>query len=382
MSSPFFVSVFLASAWKCRPEEGNGRRKREGLILAVSVVALVALHSASPRAAELSALYEAEVPVSSQKGVDREIALGLALRRVLSRVTGQRNVESHEALAAAIEEPGKFVQQFQYRTAQYEEPDSGDRETLELWARFEAELVDNLVRESGLPVWGRSRPSTLVWLSIESVEGRDLLAAADGPMYFESIEEGARRRGIPVVLPLVDLEDRFAVNLDELWAGFLDSLRIASARYDTEAVLLVRLRDFQPTFSEAHWSLLMDGGEQHWTTRSELLELLLEDGVHRAADLLAARYARSADQDATVTVDMVVTAVHTLEDYARALGYLDSLEEVERVEVEAVEPGEVRFRVDAHGGRSSIRETVALGSTLSPEGFPGPDGALQLRLLH
>ena len=352
------------------------------LTLAVRLVVFAALFAASPRAAELPALYEAEVPVSSQESADREIALGLALRRVFSKVTGQRNVESHEALAAAIEEPGQFVQQFQYRTAQDEEPDAGVRESLELWARFEAELVDSLVRESGLPVWGRSRPSTLVWLSIESAEGRDLLAAADGPTYFESIEEGARRRGIPIVLPLVDLEDRLAVDPDELWAGFLDSLRIASARYDTEAVLLVRLRDFQPTFSEAHWSLLMDGGEQHWTTRADLLELLLEDGVDRAADLLVARYARPADQDATGRVDMVVTGVHALEDYARALGYLDSLEEVERVEVEAVEPGEIRFRVDAHGGRSSLRETVALGSTLSPEGFPGPDGALQLRLLR
>ena len=131
---------------------------------------------------------------------------------------------------------------------------------------------------------------------------------------------------------------------------FSTSLRAASARYDAEAILLIRLHEFQPTLSEARWSLLMDGGEQHWTTRSDLPELLLEDGVHVAADFLAARYARPAEEDATGMVDMVVTGVRTLHDYARALEYLDSLEEVERVDVDAVEPDQVRFRVAVHGG--------------------------------
>ena len=348
----------------------------------VYLMIMAAFLATSPRAAELPDLYEAEVPVSSQESGDRESALGLALRRVFTKVTGQRNVDYHEPLAAALKAPRHFVQQFQYRSVRGEDPEAGEEGSLQLWAKFDAELVDALLRGSDLTVWGRSRPSTLVWLSVESAEGRDLLAAEDGNPYFRSIEEGARRRGIPVVLPLLDLEDRLALNPDELWAGFFDDLRTASARYDAEAILLIRLREFQPTLSEARWSLLMDGGEQHWTTRSDLPELLLEDGVHVAADLLAARYARPAEEDATGIVDLVVTGVRSLHDYARALDYLDSLEEVERVDVDAVEPDQVRFRVAVHGGRHAIRETVALGSTLSPEGFPGPDDTLQLRLLR
>ena len=345
-----------------------------------SLVASLALVCASPRAAELPGLYEAEVLVSTQESADREIALGLALRRVLSKVSGQRDVEPHESLAAAVKAPGRFVQQFQYRAGRDGESEAGEGEAFRLWAKFDAELVDALIREAGLPVWGRSRPSALIWLSVESAGVRDLVAAGDGTGYHASIEEGARRRGIPVVQPLLDLEDRLAVNPDELWAGFFDHLRAASARYDTEAVILVRLREFQPSLWEAHWSLLMDGVEQHWTTQSDLPELLLEDGVDTAASFLVARYARPADQYATSLVDIVVTGVRTLEDYARALQYLSSLEEVEQVEVDAVESGQVRFRVNAHGGRSAIRETVTLGSTLLPEGRPGAEGPLHLRL--
>ena len=367
------------------PDDGRGQGEEDEVRILTGTmyfVALAVLLATSARAAELPDLYEAEVPVSSQESGERESALGLALRRVFTKVTGQRNVDLHEPLAAALKVPRHFVQQFQYRSVRGGDPEAGEEESLQLWAKFDAELVDALLRGADLTVWGRSRPSTLVWLSVESAEGRDLLAAEDASPYFRSIEEGAQRRGIPVVLPLLDLEDRLALNPDELWAGFFDDLRAASARYDAEAILLVRLREFQPTLSEARWSLLMDGGEQHWTTRSDLPELLLEDGVHMAADFLAARYARPAEEDATGMVDMVVTGVRTLHDYARALEYLDSLEEVERVDVDAVEPDQVRFRVAAHGGRHAIRETVALGSTLSPEGFPGPDDTLQLRLLR
>ena len=185
-----------------------------------------------------------------------------------------------------------------------------------------------------------------------------------------------------MVLPLLDLEDRRRVNPDELWAGFLDNLRAASARYDTEAVLLVRLREVQPILSEAYWSLLVDDSEQHWITRADRPDLLLEDGVHRMADLLAARYARAAYRYAAGSVDMVVSGVRTLEDYAGALRYLFSLKEVEQFAVDTVESGQVRFRVEVHGGRDTLLETVPLGSTLSPERFPSPDGALYFRLLR
>ena len=355
------------------------------LSLALAGLAMLAVlagfPAASPRAVEVTDLYETQVRVSTQQVEDRENALGLALRRVLSKVSGQRDVESHELLAAALETPDRFVQQFGYRSGGSEELSSTTGETARLWAKFDDELVDALIREAGLSVWGRSRPSTLVWFSVESEGRRDLLATDYDAVRFAPIEQAARWRGIPLVLPLLDLEDRLAVNPDELWAGFFDNLRGASARYGTEAVLLIRLRELLPSLSEAKWSLLMDGGEQHWTTQSDVPELLLEDGVHIAADLLAARYARPAGEYATDMVEIVVTGVRTLEDYARALRYLRSLDEVEWVAVEAVEPGHVRFRIDARGGRSSVRQSVAFGATLSPEGYAAPDEALQMRLL-
>lgn len=339
------------------------------------------LPGTAPRAVEVPDLHEAEVPVSSQAAAERERALGLALREVFSKVSGRREVGSNPVLAAALGTPGRFVQQYRYRVVAAAEASSPAQEALRLWARFDADLVDGLVRDAGLPVWGRSRPALLVWLSLDTGGRREWVAADHDAGHLESMRESAARRGIPVVAPLLDLEDRAAVNAAEIRAGLFGSLRAASARYGSEAVLVGRLRSPGAPLWEAQWTFLLDEVEQHWTTRSDRPELLLKGGVHGAADLLAARYASLADRQATGRIDLVVTGVRTLEGYARALRYLSSLDEVERVEVDTVGSGEVRFRVEARGGRSAIRQIVAFGATLSPEGYADQGGALQMRLL-
>ena len=345
------------------------------------MLAMSCLPGMAPRAVEVPGLYEAEVPVSSQEAAARENALGRALRQVFSKVSGRREVGSNPLLAAALDTPGRFVQQYQYRVAAPADASSSAREALRLWARFDADVVDGVVRDAGLPVWGRSRPALLVWLSIDTGGQREWVAADHAAGYVASMRESAARRGIPVVAPLLDLQDRAAVNTAETWSGFFDPLRAASARYGSEAVLVGRLRSPGASLWEARWTLLLEEGEQHWTTRSDLPELLLEAAAHDAADLLAARYASLADRQSTGRVDLVVTGVRSLEDYARALRYLGTLDEVERVEVDTVQAGQVRFRVEARGGRSAIRQIIAFGATLSPEGYADPGGALQMRLL-
>ena len=349
-------------------------------ILSMSLVVWAWLSVAPLGAAELTGLYEAEVPVASKQVAAREAALGAALRQVLIKVSGRRDPGSGPVVADALRAPGRFVQQYQYRAApgalQASEPE------LLLWTRFDADVVDAVVRDAGFPVWGRTRPALLLWAVLDDGSTRELLGPDDFTGIIEALERGADLRGIPVVVPLLDLEDRAAVRVADLWAGFFDPIRAASARYETEATLVVRVRQLLANLWEANWTLLLpDSAEQHWQTQSDVEALLLEDGMHGAADLLAASYSNVAGVGGPGRVSVVITGIRNLDDYARALGYLESLKEVEHVEVARVEPGQVRFEIDARGGRAAIRQVVGLGSTLVSEGYAGPDSELQMRLL-
>src|SRR5258706_15949695 len=58
---------------------------------------------------------------------------------------------------------------------------------------------------------------------------KELLAVAD-------------ERGLPVTLPLLDVQDLRAVTFADVWGGFEDRVAAASARYRADALLIGRVR--------------------------------------------------------------------------------------------------------------------------------------------
>jgi hypothetical protein len=166
-----------------------------------------------------------------------------------------------------------------------------------------------------------------------------------------------------------------------VWAGFEDNLQRASERYQSEGVLLGRVYEVAPNYWEARWRLLLEDTRSEWLEQGEGLDAVLLAGVHESADRLASRYGGFVGTATASGVAIKVTGIRTLGDYARALEYLDSLDEVSRVDVTRVEDGSVSFRVDARGGRETVRQVIALGRTLAEEGQPDLTEGLNYRLL-
>ena len=232
--------------------------------------------------AEVFGLYEAKVPVSSKDGKERDSAFSTALLLVVTKVSGERNPASNAVIAAAMHEPGRFVQQFQYLQAEAGSVIGEGLLDLSLWARFDARVVDGLVRDAGLPVWGRIRPAILTWLAIEQDARRELLGTDDVSGLAEVLYNSASQRGLSLILPLLDLEDRTRIGPSDVWAGFWDAVDEASARYQSESQLTVRAYPVLPTLWEARWRLSLSDGAHEWVGQADIVEILLEDGVHEA----------------------------------------------------------------------------------------------------
>lgn len=209
--------------------------------VALAGAAIVAVLMAGPlRAVEVPDLYEAEVPVIDKSEETRETGLGEALIRVITKVTGVRGVRSDPAVAGALERPGGFVQQFRYRMADAAgEP--GGTQPWRLWARFDPRAVDGLIRDAGLRVWGRVRPAVMVWVAVERSGTRRLLGGEALPDLAGIVRDTARQRGIPVVLPLLDLKDQSTIRVGDVWGGFRDRIQAASARYQANVIFTGRV---------------------------------------------------------------------------------------------------------------------------------------------
>lgn len=334
-------------------------------------------------AEEVGNLYEAEVNVLAKGQKDRKEAFGLALLQVAIKVSGSRGASANPVIVEAMESPNRFVQQFRYDNAPTvaEGGESPESPALKLWVQFDAPAVDALIREAGMPVWGRVRPSVLVLVAVESAGGRELLSSDDVGGWAEFIQRAADGRAVPLVLPLMDLEDRARLRASDVWAGFEDNVRGAAERYQSEGVLLGRIYEQLPNFWEARWRLLLEDGRHEWVDQGETLDVVLLAGVHESADRLASRFGGFTGTTVASGVELSVTGIRSLRDYARTLQYLGSLDEISRVDITDVNAGGVSFRVDARGGRETVRQIIALGNILAEDGQGGLNAGLSYRLL-
>jgi len=271
-----------------------------------------------------------------------------------------------------LQQAPRFVQSYRYR----ETP-----EGLVLEVQFDARAVRRALIEQGLPLWGRTRPLTLVWLVVQEGGERRLLGEDSAHPALAAIRATARERALPLAFPLLDLEDQMALGVTDVWAGFVDRIARASQRYAPEAVLVGRLyRDLAGSEWVGRWQLLEEGEViDRWQVRGDL-DWVAGEGVERAADDLAARYAQRPGESAVVR--LWVMGVAALGDYARVGRYLAGLSMVEGVAPAVVEGGRLGLDVRLRGDLKGLTRAIALGSVLvpAPEAAPAP-GEPAYRLL-
>ena len=264
------------------------------------------LLAAPVMAEDVPGLFEAEVPVESQDRELRDAAIQAALQQVLVRVSGRQMVLTVTGIEAALEQANRYVQQFRYR--ERENAASGEASSQVLWVRFDKRAIEQLLHDNRLPVWGRTRPATLVWLVVDDRQKRQLLSNDMQTPAREILERQAELRGIPLRLPLMDLADRSVVGVSDVWGNFEDNLLQASARYQPEAVLVGRVFKTYANNWNARWTLYQDGRRQDWTASGEGLGDAIQPGISQLADQLAARFARVGQDGNSSSLRVRVTA--------------------------------------------------------------------------
>ncbi|MGO9037625.1 MAG: DUF2066 domain-containing protein [Steroidobacteraceae bacterium] len=295
------------------------------------------------RALTRAELYQATAPVANQTEASRPAAFAAALRIVLVRVTGRRTADEDPALAPLISNASRYVQQ--YRAA----PDN------QLWVAFDGAAIERWLTQNGQPVWGRERPPTFIWLAVQSgAQPGTVITADDASELKMALDSAAALRGVPLRWPTAA----------ELQQDHMDYAALAGASPSTLAELGHRLGGEGTLIGHAATATLAAG--VHWTflfqDRSSEFSGALE-GVNRAADTYAGIFAVSGTLG---TLDMEVTGVSDIADYALVQGYLESLTFIAHVGVEALNGDTVRFRLISRGGLETLQHALALNGRLQP----------------
>lgn len=306
-------------------------------------------------------LFVAEAAVENEDSDTRNAALSRMLGDVLVRISGSTGIAAQPAAKAVLDAAPSLVQQYRYRTS---EQDDGVQRVL--WARFEQSGVERMMREQGLPVW-RPRPRVLLWLATEQGTQRALLNLDNQAQARDALRARAAYRGMPLQLPLMDLEDQSQLAPADVWSDYQPTIRQASARYPHDLVVTGRLTARSDEAWQGAWALLHRDGIQTFETPPQRLSEALPFAVDQIQNLLAARFAPLSGSGAGPGTLVRFTAVHDLAAYARLVNYLQDLSPVSRVALRDVRDDSITIEIGLRGSEDDLRRAFDAGAELIAE---------------
>ncbi len=323
---------------------------------------IVILHLSFIEAVADANLYSGEVVVPSQNEPDRNAAIPEALIQVLQKLSGQREMPISPTLDEAIANASRLLLSFRYINVDRAGPDGVVTRELRLLAQFMKPDIDKVVQQAGLPRWQQERPAVEIWMVIDDSGKRELKPLEFGYAW-ESMEDIASMRGLPLSWPELDEEEAQLVDMRLVWGGFTDYLVERGAPSDGVAIVAARREGPQWTL---RWNLASDGQSWSWRTRDQELMFALAQGIHQMTDQLAASNTIAASEQGLRTVDVTVGKLNGATDYAACLEYLQKLSLVTSVEILGADPGRVHFRLQLNAPSVHLSEAFDRGSVLLP----------------
>ncbi|MCW9024912.1 MAG: DUF2066 domain-containing protein, partial [Gammaproteobacteria bacterium] len=287
-----------------------------------------------------------------------------AMRQILLRVSGRSIVLTITAIEQALEKPTRYVQQYRYRKPASPTTTADGQEEQTLWVRFDQKAINKLLRDNRMPVWGKTRPSVLLWMVVDNRKTRVLVGNNVENEALTLIQEQARLRGLPLRLPLLDLADQSNLSMGDVWGNFEDTILLASRRYQAEAVLVGRVYQAYSGNWTVRWTLYNSGRRDDWDATGLTLVEALIPGIDNTVDTLAQYFAQVEAEGEDSSILVKVQGIYSLANYNKAIGYLSALSAVTEVQPYSVAKDNVMYRLKSRNGRLAISQAISLGHTL------------------
>lgn len=323
---------------------------------------IVLLHLSLAQVFAAAMLYEGEVVVASQSEAERNEAIPEALIQVLQKLSGQREIPPSEALDNALNNSARFLRSYRYARVEVSHADGSTTEELRLVAQFIQAEIDRVVQQVGLQRWRQERPSIQIWVVIDDGFNRQL-KPLEFDYAWESIEEVASLRGLPVGWPELDDEEAQLIDMRLVWGGFTDYLIESGAPEDGLAIIAARREGPQWTL---RWNLASNGQNWSWQNGDLNLMYALSEGVHHMADQIATSNAIAASQQGAWTRDVSIGGLNNAQAYMNCLKYLQELSLVDVVEILGADPGRASFRLQLNASSEYLDAAFERGTVLLP----------------
>ena len=177
------------------------------------------------------------------------------------------------------------------------------------------------------------------------------------------MQQRARERGIPLLLPLLDLEDLDAMTPAVVWMQDHVVLQRASARYAVTLIGAIHIRSNPLGGAGASWTVII--GDH--TSRGTVEALDVAEAAVRAVDAMAdamfAEYARRPQAGPDRSYEVTISGLRRLEHYQAVAQQLESLDGVVTVRPARFVSDSVTFQISYFGTAEDLRKRLLLERT-------------------
>lgn len=343
-----------------------------GILFSVSML----LSSPALIAQPVSDLYKATVSVAGSEETDRNVAMQQALSQVLVKLSGDRTLVENARVKAKLAQAEKFVEQFEYQTR----PHDGQRL---LVVSFDEEAIKQLLQDFGIAQWSNARPTLLVWIVLDAEAKQTIINRIEQPTEANILSIEATTRGVPILFPIVDLEDLRTLQVTDIIVGRREAIEQVARRYNVPTTWVGHVALQDETW-KGQWHLLIGTEQFSWQSTANTLPAVLTKGIHETVDKVVKRAivfattpAENTDgggldlQAVEETFTLKINSLPSLDDYARVRDYLHSLDIIADLQIQQMQPGQATFRITVKGGKTALARALSLGHLLTPETTTG-----------
>ncbi|MDV7105067.1 DUF2066 domain-containing protein [Vibrio sp. TH_r3] len=178
-------------------------------------------------------VFNYEVVLDSNQADAESMAKTEAMKHVVIKASGNSNAITNPVIKKALNRTSSYLSQLGHG-------EINGQKTLQVG--FNPEQIQLLLNQADLSYWSSSRANLLVWVVRDGEYGRQILWEHDEDESLSNIKSFSSSLGLPIVVPVGDIEDVSNITASDLWGGFTSSISTASQRYTSDAVLVIKIQ--------------------------------------------------------------------------------------------------------------------------------------------
>lgn len=298
--------------------------------------------------------YQGNIAVQNQSENDLKT---LALEQVLIKVSGNANIVELPERQGILKNKNHSLSQFGYKTINNHRYFS---------AVFDKYKINNALKEMQQPIWGDTRPTTLVWLvkndgARRKFVSEDTLSSEIDSGLTETFNELQNKRGINLQFPLMDLDDTLALSVSDIAGRFYEPIATASKRYGLDYYLIGYLRKKGSDSWSLSWTLVQPNaaGIKNKILASGTMRdkktTVIANMVSSVADYYASQYAILENQNEKFSKTIYVDGIDSLAKLNELDNVLSNLFSITSFNVSAVKGSLVTINIKVNGGLNSFK---------------------------